>query len=137
MLDFQPDSSLTGGTIDNWYVDNDEKVPRTRTPHIRHGVSIVPVVTSDNQISASEHDPDLPSSDQVSSSDETTKIEKMCDDRLTLLAKLYSESITPKYYREIQARVSIIERQLEIRVPRYTEQDWQLLAKFQQLVEAL
>lgn len=135
MLDFEFDSSITGGTIDNWYVDNDDLVNRTPITRNRLIGNFDTGTTSDFQFTeSSEFHFQYPLDN---SSHDSQYVEQMCNDRLKLLVKSYSESITPEFNRDIQARVLILEKMLSNQIPRYTEQDWDLLVKFQQSIDKL
>ena len=133
MLDFQLDTGITGGAIDNWYVDDDRCVNRTRDfqPKKFPDPGTAPEIQNED---SSVRQLEISFS---SKSNETTEIERICSDRLKLLARLYSDSITPEFYRDIQARVLILERKIDACMPRYSEQDWELLSKFQQSIEEL
>ena len=135
MIKFEPDSSITGGAIDDWYVDNDDLVNRTKI--IRTQPKKLVDSGTASEFPLKESNVNLYQNWLDSRSRETNIVEKMCNDRLKLLAKLYSDSITPEFARDIKARVLILEYLLGDRMPRYTEQDWELLMKFQQSIEEL
>ncbi len=125
MLDFVPDLNLTGGSIDNWYVD--DKNSEIRTPNYQQ-----PTVSQINI------DLEIVGSSAVASSQESSSLEeKKCNQRLKLLAMSYAESEQSDYWRDLQARISILESELEAILPRYTDSDWQLLEQFKLSIDRI
>lgn len=118
MLDFVPDLNITGGSIDDWYVD--DKNSAIRTP-----INQPPTVSNINI------DLEVVSISEEASSEKSASLEEIkCNQRLNLLAKSYAQSERSDYWRDLQARISILETELEAVLPRYTESDWALLEQF-------
>lgn len=63
--------------------------------------------------------------------------EKRCNDRLTLLARAYGKNKASDNQREVLARIEMIESEIDSKVPRYNEEDWQLLEDFKVSLEKL
>ena len=118
MLEFGPDPNITGGSIDNWYVDDKNSGISTQThlpstvPQINFGLGVVGIT-------------------EKATNEKSASLEEIkCNQRLNLLAKSYAESEQSNYWRDLQARITILETELEAILPRYTESDWALLEQF-------
>ena len=118
MLEFGPDPNITGGSIDNWYVDDKNSGIRTPT----YQPSTVPQKNIDLGVVGF---PKKAISEKAASLEEIK-----CNQRLNLLARSYAESEQSNYWRDLQARITILETELEAILPRYTESDWALLEQF-------
>ena len=130
MLNFALDNSITGGPIDDWYVDDQNAGIRT---------SIIQLVTAGATTTSELGEIILGvviGGDRLKETS-TNQGKKKCNERLKLLAKSYSESIEPEFHREIQARLLILEHELDALIPRYTERDWELLLEFKQSINEL
>ena len=125
MLDFAPDQDITGGSIDNWFVDDQISDDRT----LIYPLVIVP------RLEANVYE--VSSANETSSEGFATLEEKKCNQRLELLAKSYVESEQSDYWRDLQARLSILENEIEALIPRYTESDWELLEQFKNSIDRI
>lgn len=63
-------------------------------------------------------------------------IDEVAEDRLTLLSKKYANS-QHVLSREDDARLRILDEELVIETPRYTEEDWAVLAEARELIQEL
>ncbi len=118
MLEFGPDPNIIGGSIDKWYVDDKNSGISTQT----HQPSTVPQINIDLGVIG------IP---EKATNEKSASLEEIkCNQRLNLLAKSYAESEQSDYWRDLQARISILETELEAILPRYTERDWALLEQF-------
>ena len=129
MLNFSPDYSITGGIIDNWYVDNENAV--IRTPIIQRAATDSATNSELAKIELGVVVGDVSLESPPNPSD------KKCNERLKLLAISYSESIQPELHRDIQARLLILEHELDVLISRYTEHDWELLSAFKRSIDEL
>ncbi len=130
MLNFSPDYSITGGTIDNWYVDNENA--GIRTPIIQHTTTDSATISDLAEIELG-----VVFVGDVSLESPPNPSDKKCNERLKLLAISYSESIQPELHRDIQARLLILEHDLDVLISRYTERDWELLSAFKRSIDGL
>ena len=69
--------------------------------------------------------------------DDEVRVEKICGDRMRLLARTYSEEKASDHQKEMLARIEMIEEELENSVPRYGEAEWKLLESFKAAIDAL
>ena len=130
MLDFSLDYNITGGPIDNWYVD--DQYTGIRTP-------IIQPATADATTTSALGETELGGVIGGDMFNEISTIhgDKKCNERLKLLAMSYSDLIQPELHRDIQARLLILEHELDNLIPRYTERDWELLLEFKQSINEL
>lgn len=63
--------------------------------------------------------------------------DKRCNDRLILLARAYGKNQASENQREVMARIEMIESEIDSKVPRYSEKDWQLLEDFKESLSKL
>lgn len=125
MLEFGPDPNITGGSIDNWYVDDKNSGISAPT----HQPSTVPQINTDLGVVG------IP---EKATNEKSASLEEIkCNQRLNLLARSYAESEQSNYWRDLQARISILETELEAILPRYTESDWALLEQFKISIEKI
>jgi len=68
---------------------------------------------------------------------EDAHLDKICGDRMRLLAKAYSDEKANANQKEMMARIEMIEEELENTSPRYGEAEWKLLESFKKAIDAL
>ncbi len=131
MLDFEFDPGTTGGSIDNWYVNTESSSKRTPLILLYSESNLnAPVELEEITLGI---DSDQDHLDRL----DINLIDQKCDERMALLAKRYAESVHSKFLREFQARIQILENELDILMPRYTESDWELLDQFKRSIDVL
>lgn len=122
MFDFQANTDATGGVDDFWSADNSTLTASQLIPQERWEPLLEPIVL--RVLPIDQYESGVPD-----------RVEEIAEARLALLAESYLEK--NHNYREIKARLQIVERELDVLEPRYTQDDWKLLKKFQDSLDKL